>query len=136
MEVRETWEDLQKSRPELSTLERNRSGAYITAMEVRPLAPLETYRSGARAAEMNACLDGIPASASVAASNTLVPHLTHRDSIYPLFARAGQEYLAIDTATRAGQRARDMLSRAQTRPAYKAVCATRDLVVYRSAGRS
>jgi uncharacterized membrane protein len=66
---------------------------------VRPLAPLVHYMSSARAAEIDACLDLIPASATVAASENLIPHLSHRRDIYRL-GRRSAEYLALDTGAR------------------------------------
>ena len=55
----------------------------------------------AHGAEIRACLETIPASASVAATSALVPHLAHRREIYLLERRRhpDTEYIAVDTYT-------------------------------------
>jgi len=72
------------------------AGVVVTAFVVRPLGPLTHYMSAARATEIDRCLDAIPSQASVAASQHLIPHLTHRTDITPLYRRRDQEYLAAD----------------------------------------
>jgi uncharacterized membrane protein len=75
----------------------------LSGFLVRPLAELGTYVSSGRAAEIQSCLDTIPAGASVAASPYLVPHLTHRAHIYPFIsdqpAPPRTDYVAIDLST-------------------------------------
>ncbi len=75
------------------------SGLVLTFVFIRPFAEISTYPSAARAAEIQSCLDVIPAGASVTASNTLVPHLSHRASIYEISMHSVAEYIAIDPAT-------------------------------------
>jgi uncharacterized membrane protein len=78
-------------------------GLALVIWSVRPLRGLTTYMSAHRAAEVESCLSTIPSNATVAASNQLVPHLTHRKGIYRLFVRSGQEYLAIVDDTPVGK---------------------------------
>ena len=66
---------------------------------VKPLSELSGYVSGARAAQIQGCLNTIPGQASVSATNFLVPHLSHRDAIYLFPAGAASEYIAVDLAT-------------------------------------
>ncbi len=75
------------------------AGLVLTFAFVRPFSELTTYPSTARSAEIQSCLDMIPANASVTASNTLVPHLAHRDLIYEVSRRSTAEYVVIDPAT-------------------------------------
>ena len=75
------------------------AGAVVSFGLVQPLAELDTYVSGRQVAAINSCLSVIPASASVSASNTLLPHLSHRRSIYLLTTRTDADYIAIDLAT-------------------------------------
>ena len=70
-------------------------GLVLTAGVVRPLRGLGRYMPAARAAAIDGCLDRIPAQASVAASGALVPHLTHRLQIDPLFRQHHDAYLAV-----------------------------------------
>jgi len=78
------------------------TGLSLVIWSVRPLR-LSSYLSAHRAGEVSACLDLIPGNATVAASNQLVPHLTHRRGIYRLFVRSGQEYLAVTDNTPVGR---------------------------------
>src|SRR5438270_3682396 len=64
-----------------------------------PLAEVRTYLPDSRVAEINACLGAIPAGASVAASNTLVPHLSHRSEIYEITLHPSADYVAVDPST-------------------------------------
>ena len=73
--------------------------AVLTFGLVRPLAEVTGYVSAARAAEIQSCLDVIPPSASVSASNFLLPHLDHRPVIYLLTSDQDADYLAIDVST-------------------------------------
>jgi len=84
-------------------------GLVLTAGVVRPLRGLPGYMTAARAGEIDACLDRIPPHASVAASGALVPHLTHRLEIDPLFREHDDAYLAVE-----GRPGRD--------PGYRRVC--------------
>jgi uncharacterized membrane protein len=89
----------------LSRLRRFRAGAALAVLAcgvvlsvavVRPLRGLSGYMTAARADEIDACLDRIPPRASVAASGALVPHLTHRLQIDPLFRQHRDAYLAVE----------------------------------------
>jgi hypothetical protein len=62
-------------------------------------AELTTYVSDATAAEIQQCLDVIPAGVSVSATDALVPHLTSREHIYEVTTEAGADYIAIDVST-------------------------------------
>jgi uncharacterized membrane protein len=70
-----------------------------SAVAVRPLTELTTYVSAAQAARIQSCLDVIPPDASVAASNFLVPHLSHRRQIYVISVSTDADYLAVDVST-------------------------------------
>ena len=71
----------------------------LTLVFIRPQAEVTTYLPDSRIAQIQACLDAIPADASVAASNTLVPHLSHRDVIYVISLRSDADYIAVDPST-------------------------------------
>jgi hypothetical protein len=75
------------------------TSAVLTLGFIRPLAEIPSYPSTARAAQIQSCLDRIPADASVTASNALVPHLSHRAQIYVITAQPTADYIAIDPAT-------------------------------------
>ena len=75
------------------------AGALLTLVFVRPLAEIGSYLPAARASEIQACLDIIPADAGVAASNTLVPHLSHRAVIYEITLRSEADYIVVDPST-------------------------------------
>jgi hypothetical protein len=62
---------------------------------VRPLEGLTSLMSANEAAASDACLDRVPARATVAASSILVPHLTHRPDVTLLSRADGQAYLAV-----------------------------------------
>jgi len=68
---------------------------------INPLAELSTYVSSSTAADIQACLDVIPHDASVAATQELLPHLTHRSAIYqiPDDHDLGADFIAIDLAS-------------------------------------
>jgi uncharacterized membrane protein len=85
------------------------TGLVLSVAVVRPLRGLSGYMTAARAGEIDACLDRIPPHASVAASGALVPHLTHRLRIDPIFRQDGDGYLAVE-----GHVGRD--------PGYRRVC--------------
>jgi hypothetical protein len=67
----------------------------LSGFVVRPLGGLTEFISAKRAVATDGCLDAIPPTASVAASDRLVPHLTHRDDIKRLARESGQQYLAV-----------------------------------------
>jgi len=75
------------------------ASVLITFVVVRPLAEVTTYLSDSRAAQIQSCLDTIPADASVTASNALVPHLSHRSAIYLITIQTDADYIAIDPST-------------------------------------
>src|SRR5438105_1034760 len=64
------------------------TSVVMTFVLVRPLAEVTTYLPDSRVAQIQACLNTIPRDASVAASNTLVPHLSHRAVIYVISLRS------------------------------------------------
>jgi uncharacterized membrane protein len=75
------------------------ASTIFTFWPIRPLDELNTYVSADRADQIQACLDTIPSAASVAASNTLVPHLSHRPEIYVVTAQTDADYIAVDPST-------------------------------------
>ncbi len=86
------------------------AASAVLSVAVNPLGELSTYVSSQTAADIQACLDAIPPSASVAATQNLLPHLATRDRIYTIPAQVrdrvfvspielGVDYLAIDVAT-------------------------------------
>jgi uncharacterized membrane protein len=77
------------------------AGAYFSFGRLRPLDELQRYTSPGHAADIRACLDPIPADASVAATSALVPHLSRRREIHLLDRRRVPEtdFLALDTFT-------------------------------------
>jgi len=75
------------------------AGVVLTFVFIRPFAEVTTYPSAVRAAEIQSCLDRIPPAASVTASNTLVPHLSHRDHVYEITLHPTADYIAVDPAT-------------------------------------
>jgi uncharacterized membrane protein len=70
-------------------------GLVLTLAVVRPLRGLTSYMPAGRAVAIDACLDRIPPQAAVAASGSLIPHLTHRLRIDPLFRQENDSYLAV-----------------------------------------
>jgi uncharacterized membrane protein len=75
------------------------AASLVVTVATNPLAELRTYLPDSRVAEINQCLGTIPAGASVAASNTLVPHLSHRAEIYEITMRSTADYVAVDPST-------------------------------------
>jgi hypothetical protein len=75
------------------------AGAVLSFAVVRPLDELGTYVSGARAAQIQSCLDTIPPDASVSATSRLVPHLSDRRQIYVIPNGLHSEFLVIDLST-------------------------------------
>ncbi|HET7467515.1 MAG TPA: DUF2079 domain-containing protein [Candidatus Dormibacteraeota bacterium] len=74
------------------------ASAVVTAA-VNPIAEITTYLPSSRVAEINECLATIPSNASVTASNTLVPHLSHRAEIYEITLHPNADYVAVDPST-------------------------------------
>jgi len=79
-------------------------GVLLSALVVRPLEGLPEFMSATRAARSDACLDRIPADAPVAASQRLIPHLTHRLDVKPLARESGELYLAVAHDSRVSDR--------------------------------
>jgi uncharacterized membrane protein len=77
------------------------AGAYFTFGRLKPLDELRRYTGPAQIADIEACLDTVPADASVAATSALVPHLSHRRRVYVLDHVPDPETdaYAVDTAT-------------------------------------
>jgi hypothetical protein len=73
------------------------SGDWISA--IASSAQTCSKLVSARAAEINSCLAKIPRKASVAATSSLIPHLTHRNEIYAIHENKQAEYVAIDLST-------------------------------------
>ena len=71
----------------------------IVTAAVNPIGEITSYLPNSRVAEINQCLATIPADASVSASNTLVPHLSHRAQIYVISLQPSADYIAIDPST-------------------------------------
>jgi uncharacterized membrane protein len=105
----------------------------LTLAVARPLAPLLGYMSAERAAATDSCLDTIPAEASVAASSHLIPHLTHRADISPLYRSRNAQYLAVAGSSRSVARtlrAGDVKSAPAPLGAwYRLVCRSGDATV-------
>ncbi len=78
------------------------AGTVFTFGPIRPFDELSTYLSDSRAAQIESCLTTIPGNASVDASNSLVPHLSHRYDIYVITERHDADYIAIDPSTYTG----------------------------------
>ncbi len=76
------------------------AGALLSFL-INPLDELATYVSASTAADIQACLDVIPADASVAATQGLLAHLSHRQAIYqiPDGHDTAADYIAIDLAS-------------------------------------
>lgn len=75
------------------------AASALVSAAVNPLAELTSYLPNSRVAEISSCLATIPAGASVTASNTLVPHLSHRAQIYEITIQSTADYIAIDPST-------------------------------------
>jgi uncharacterized membrane protein len=71
------------------------TGLVLSAFVVRPLAVLGDLMSAHRAALSDSCLDAVPPSGSVAASDRLIPHLSHRSVVRPLTRESGETYFAV-----------------------------------------
>ena len=95
-------------------------GLVLSFAVVRPLRGLSGYMTAARAGEIDACLDRVPRHASVAASGALVPHLTHRPQVDPIFRQDNDSYLAVEGRTGA-------------EPGYRRVCRAGGVTVLRRA---
>jgi uncharacterized membrane protein len=66
----------------------------LSAFVVRPFEGLPRLMSARRAALIDSCIDRIPPQAPVAASDRLIPHLSHRPEVTPLWRDPDQRYLA------------------------------------------
>ena len=75
------------------------ASALLTVGVVSPLAELGTYISDSTAEQIQGCLNVIPAGASVAATDRLLPHLSDRAQIYEVTTHSDAEYIAIDLST-------------------------------------
>ncbi|TMG16882.1 MAG: DUF2079 domain-containing protein [Chloroflexi bacterium] len=118
------------------------AGLVLTAGIVRPLDELGTYTWAGQAAEIQSCLDVIPPSASVSASDALLPHLSHRREIYLLTMRTDADYVAIDLASYGGHffageqtQIRDAITRSLA-GGYGVACSKGTTVVLRRGGGS
>src|SRR5438552_3535452 len=118
------------------------AGLVLTAGVVRPLDELGTYTWAGQAAEIQSCLDVIPPSASVSASDALLPHLSHRREIYLLTMRTDADYVAIDLASYGGHffageqtQIRDAITRSLA-GGYGVACSKGTTVVLRRGGGS
>ncbi|MGB2876056.1 MAG: DUF2079 domain-containing protein, partial [Gaiellaceae bacterium] len=113
-------------------------GIVLSVAVVRPLEGLAELMPAKRAALTDSCLDLIPPEAPVAASNRLVPHLTHRGHIRRLSRQAGERYLAIalDGPPGEAQLLGQALAGRPVRPAgirYRLVCRRGDVAVLEAA---
>src|SRR5438270_466421 len=117
-------------------------GAMLTFALVQPLAEVTSYVSGRQVAAIETCLSVIPASASVSASNALLPHLSHRRTIYLLTTRTDADYIAVDLASYRGQffAGEEAQIRATIRQSlagdYGVACSAGTTVVLQRGGRS
>jgi uncharacterized membrane protein len=75
------------------------TSAILSFGVVDSLAELGTYVPDSTAAQIQGCLDVIPAGASVAATDPLVPHLTNRRAIYEVTTFSDADYIAVDIST-------------------------------------
>lgn len=103
------------------------AGVLVT-IAVNPVAEITSYLPNSRVAEINECLATIPADASVSASNTLVPHLSHRANIFLITMQPNADYIAIDPSTYADfyageENALRTLVRGDLAAGYGVVCA-------------
>lgn len=103
------------------------AGSLATTVAVDPLAAGSSTLGAAQARAVAACLGTVSAGASVAASDRLVPHLTHRRRIVRLFRRDGEAVVAIDTSGAPGR----VALRRVLRGPYALGCHTADVAVLR-----
>ena len=75
------------------------ASALLSFGAVQSLAELGNYVSDETAAQIQGCLDVIPAGASVAATDALVPHLSDRSHIYEVTTNSDTDFIAIDVST-------------------------------------
>lgn len=73
--------------------------AVLSLGVVNSLAELTTYVSDATAAQIQDCINVIPAGASVSATDALVPHLSDRRQVFEVTTKADTDYIAIDIST-------------------------------------
>jgi len=75
------------------------ASALLSFGLVHSLAELGTYVSDSTAAQIQSCIDVIPAGASVSATDALVPHLSDRNQIYEVTTNTSTDYIAVDVST-------------------------------------
>jgi uncharacterized membrane protein len=75
------------------------AGAILTFGIAQPLADLRLAVSAQEATSIASCLEVIPASLSVSASSALLPHLSHRDTIYLVATSTDVDFVAINLIT-------------------------------------
>ncbi|MBA3384538.1 MAG: DUF2079 domain-containing protein [Actinobacteria bacterium] len=77
------------------------AGLHFSFVRIKPLDELHRYTPPERVADIEACLEIVPPDSSVAATSALVPHLTHRRSVFVLDDRPvpRTRFLAIDAST-------------------------------------
>jgi uncharacterized membrane protein len=75
------------------------AGLILSFGVVRPFAEFSRYISASQVADIQSCLPVIPRNASVSASNSLLPHLSHRRQIFLLTMKSDGDYIAIDLAS-------------------------------------
>jgi uncharacterized membrane protein len=77
------------------------AGAYFTFGRIKPLDELRRYATAAQVADVRSCLETVPDGASVAATSALVPHLSHRRTVYVLDddPEPRVDYYAVGAAT-------------------------------------
>jgi len=116
------------------------AGLVLTIGIVRPLDELGSYSWAGQAAQIQSCLDVIPSQASVSASDSLLPHLSHRREIYLLTMKADAQYVAIDLASYGGHffpgeqtQIRDTITRALS-GGYGVACSKGTTVVLQLGG--
>jgi len=78
------------------------AGLILSFGVVRPFDEVAGYISATQVSDIQSCLASIPPDASVSASNTLLPHLSHRRQIYLLTMKDDADYVAVDLASYRG----------------------------------
>jgi uncharacterized membrane protein len=115
------------------------AASAVLSVAVNPLAELSTYVLPDTAADIQTCLDTIPPTAGVAATQNLLPHLATRTRIYTIPAQVrdrvfvspidlGVDYIAIDIATEGNDSQFRDVVRAAFNAGYGVEC-TRELTV-------
>jgi uncharacterized membrane protein len=112
------------------------AASVVAFAAVMPLEPLRHLNSSNEATAIRICLEKIPAgpaSASVAATANLLPHLSHRRNLYTLFSRRNTSritYIALQRAKTSRQHTINAraLVRAR-RDGFSVACSNRAVVV-------